>query len=113
PSFCCCCQAAGVVPPESAGRALPPALRTQTGSPELSSAQSSRSFPPKRCQKLFHSRPPPRARAAQGDHNRLRFAARAFHILIYHAKIVILAKLRDFVAGLAKPPRNFFFRLLP
>src|SRR5258708_19638077 len=93
------------------GRGSPAATGTQTGSPEVLSAWSFQSFPPKRCQKLFHSRPPSRVRAAQGGHNRLRFASRAFHILIHHAKIV-LAKGRNLIAHLRQPPRDLFARIL-
>src|SRR6202008_442794 len=46
-------------------------------------------FPPKRCQKFFHQGPPSRGRAAQGGYTRLRFASRAFHVIVYHAKIII------------------------
>src|SRR6266853_597043 len=95
-----------------ASHASPPAPHTQTGSPELLSAWSFQSYPPKRCQKLFHSRPPSHARATQGGYDRLRFASRAFHILIHHAKIVVLAELRNFVARLGQPPCNLLVRIL-
>src|ERR1700730_5317649 len=84
----------------------------QTGCPELSSAQSYPSFPPKRCQKLFHSRPPSRGRRAQSSYNRLRFASRTFHVFIHYAKIIILAQSRDLIVGLRQPPGDLFIWVL-
>src|SRR5258707_8009516 len=69
-------------------------------------------FPPKRCQKFFHPGPPARAGAAQCGHDGLHFASRAFHVFVHHAKIIVLAKLRNLFARLRQPPRNFFARIL-
>src|SRR5450432_4029569 len=69
-------------------------------------------FPPKRCQKFFHSILTPRFCTTQRCYDGLHFASCPFDIVIHYAKIVILSKLGDFIAGFRQAPGDFFVRIL-